>query len=216
MTLHLYAGRQYGYLDDELYYLDCARRLAWGYVDQPPLIALVTWLERALLGDSLSAIRFLPALSGAAKILLTGLITRELGGGCFAQGLAALCVLLAPGLLALDHFLTMNSFEPPFWMGCAYLVIRMIRTGNTRLWLWFGLLAGVGFENKYSMAVFGFGIVVGLLLTEQRRWGKSQMRRTADQSYGLRRWQTRHRRRFPRTAPALGRQAALAFARASW
>src|ERR1700689_3136906 len=100
LAVHLYAGRHYGYFVDELYYLDCARHLAWGYVDQPPLIALVAWLERALLGDSLSAIRFLPALSAAAKVLLTGLIARELGGGRFAQGLAALCVLLAPGILA--------------------------------------------------------------------------------------------------------------------
>jgi len=168
LALHLYAGRHYGYFVDELYYLACARHLAWGYVDQPPLIALVAWLERALLGDSLSAIRFLPAVSGAAKILLTGLIAREFGGRHFAQGLAALCLLLAPGLLALDHFLSMNTFEPLFWMGCAYLTIRMVRTGNTRLWLWFGMLAGVGLENKYSMAIFGFGIVVGLLLTEQR------------------------------------------------
>jgi hypothetical protein len=169
LALHLWAGRRYGYFVDELYYLACARHLAWGYVDQPPLIALVAWLERALLGDSLSAIRFLPALSGAAKVLLTGLIAHELGGRRFAQGLAALCVLLAPGLLALDHFLSMNTFEPLFWMGCAYVTIRMVRTGNTRLWLWFGVLAGVGLENKYSMAIFGFGIVVGLLLTEQRR-----------------------------------------------
>jgi hypothetical protein len=100
--------------------------------------------------------------------LLTGLIARELGGRAFAQGVGALCVLLAPGLLALDHFLSMNTFEPLFWMGCAYLIIRMVRTDNTRLWLWFGVLAGVGLENKYSMAIFGFGIVVGLLLTEQR------------------------------------------------
>ena len=104
LLLHLIADRNYGYLNDELYYLDCARHLAWGYVDQPPLIAFITWLVRAVLGDSLSAIRLLPALSGAARILLTGLITREFGGGRLAQGLAALCVLLAPGLLALDHF----------------------------------------------------------------------------------------------------------------
>jgi Dolichyl-phosphate-mannose-protein mannosyltransferase len=169
LVLQLFAARNYGYLNDELYYLACARHLAWGYVDQPPLIAFVTRLVRASLGDSLAAIRLLPALSGTARILLTGLITRELGGGRFAQGLAALCVLLAPGLLALDHFLTMNTFEPLFWMGCAWLVIRMIRTGNTKLWLWFGLLAGAGIENKYSMAMFGFGVVVGLLLTEHRR-----------------------------------------------
>ncbi len=169
LALHLYAGRRYGYFVDELYYLDCARHLAWGYVDQPPLIALVARLERAVLGDSLSAIRFLAAVSGAAKILLTGLIARELGGRRFAPGLAALCVLLAPGILALDHFLSMNTFEPLFWMGCAYLTIRMVRTGNTRLWLGFGVLAGVGLENKYSMAIFGFGLIAGLLLTEQRR-----------------------------------------------
>ncbi len=168
LALHLYADRRYGYFVDELYYLDCARHLAWGYVDQPPLIALIAWLERALLGDSLSAIRFLPALSGAAKVLLTGLIARELGGRGVAQVLAALCVLLAPGFLALDHFLSMNTFEPLFWMGCAYVAIRMIRTRNTRPWLWFGVIAGIGLENKYSMAIFGFGIVAGLLLTEQR------------------------------------------------
>ncbi len=140
-----------------------------GTLDQPPLIALLAWLERALLGDSLSAIRFLPALAGAAKVLFTGLISRELGGGRFAQGLAALSVLLAPGLLALDHFLSMNTLEPLFWMGCAYVTIRMVRTGDARLWLWFGLLAGIGLETKYSMTIYGFGIVVGLLLTEQRR-----------------------------------------------
>ncbi len=174
LILHLYAGRHYGYFTDELYYLACSRHLAWGYVDQPPLIALATWLERSLLGDSLPAIRLLPALSGAAKVLLTGMIARELGGKRLAQGLAALCVLLAPGMLALDHILSMNTFEPLFWMSCAYLVVRMTRTGNTRLWLWFGVVAGVGLQNKYSMAIFGFLIVAGLLLTEQRRllWTK--------------------------------------------
>ena len=169
LAVHLYAGRSYGYFVDELYYLDCARHLDWGYVDQPPLIAGVTWLIRATLGDSLSAIRLLPAFCGAAMVLLTGLLTRELGGGRFAQTFAALCVLLAPGLLGVDHFLSMNSMEPLFWIGCAGLIVRIVRTGNERLWLWFGVLAGVGLENKYSMGIFGFGLCVGLLLTRQRR-----------------------------------------------
>jgi hypothetical protein len=170
LLLHLYAGRHYGYFADELYYLACARHLAWGYVDQPPLIAAITGIARALLGDSLPAIRFLPALAGAGKVLLTGLIARELGGKRFAQGLAALCALAAPGFLALDNLLTMNAFEPLFWMGCAWLAIRIVRTGNTRLWLWFGLLAGIGLENKHSMLIFGFGLIAGLLLTPERRF----------------------------------------------
>ena len=87
LLVHLYAGRNYGYFTDELYYLACARHLAWGYVDQPPLIAFVTRLGTLLFGESLPAIRFLPAVAGAGKIVLTGMIARELGGGRFAQGL---------------------------------------------------------------------------------------------------------------------------------
>jgi hypothetical protein len=173
LALHLYAGRHYGFFVDELYYLACARHLAWGYVDQPPLIAAVAWITRAVLGDSLSAIRLPAALAGAGAVLLTGMIARELGGNRFAQGLAALCLLLAPGALALDHFLSMNAFEPLFWMGCAYLVLRIMRTGNAKLWLWFGVVAGIGLENKHSMLIFGFGLVAGLVLTRERRWLRS-------------------------------------------
>ncbi len=169
LLVHLYAGRHYGYFVDELYYLACSRHLAWGYVDQPPLIAVITWLARSLLGDSLPAIRFFPAVAGAAEVALTALIARELGGKRFAQSLAALAALVAPAILAADSLLTMNAFEPLFWMGCAYLFIRIVKVGNPKLWVWFGILSGVGLENKYSMLIFGAGIVVGLVLTPQRR-----------------------------------------------
>lgn len=169
LAVHLYAGHHYGYFVDELYYLACSRHLAWGYVDQPPLIAAVAWLVRKVLGESLPAIRLLPALAGAAEVALTALIARELGGKRFAQALAAISVLVAPGILLMDNLLTMNAFEPLFWMACAYLLIRIIKTGNPRLWIWFGIVSGLGLQNKYSMLIFGAGIVLGLLLTKQRR-----------------------------------------------
>lgn len=167
--VHLYAGRHYGYFVDELYYIACGEHLDWGYVDQAPMIALVTKIARLLFGDSLSAIRLFPALAGAAKVVLTGLIARELGGRRFAQGLAALAVLVAPGFLGVDNLLSMNCFEPLFWTGCAYVLVRIVKTGNHRLWLWFGLLAGLGLETKHSMLIFGASLVVGLLLTPERR-----------------------------------------------
>ncbi len=173
LALHLYAAHNYGYFVDELYYLACGRHLAWGYVDQPPLVALFAALTRVTLGQSLQAIRFLPAVAGAATVLLTGLMARELGGRRFAQGLAALSVLVSPGFLATGSFFSMNAFEPLSWVGCAYIVIRIVRTGNRRLWLWFGVLAGIGLENKHSMLIFGFGIVVGLLATPERRQFRS-------------------------------------------
>ena len=169
LALHLYTGRHYGYFVDELYYLACGQHLAWGYVDQPPLIAFVVWLIRHTLGDSLPAIRLLPALAGAAQILMAGMLARDLGGGRFAQAMAAIGLLVAPGILAQQGFLSMNAWEPLFWTGAALIAVRIVRTGDTRLWIWFGVLAGVGLENKYSMAIWGAGIVLGFLLTAERR-----------------------------------------------
>ena len=169
LVLHLLTASRYGYFGDEMYHLACSEHLAWGYVDQPPLIALAAWLVRHTLGTSLLAIRFLPALAGAATVLVTGAIARELGGDRFAQVLAALCVACSSVYLVINYLFSMNSWEPLLWMACAYVLIRIIKTGNQKLWLWFGLLSGIGLENKYSMAVFGFGVVVGLLLTPERK-----------------------------------------------
>src|ERR1035441_2889167 len=168
LLLHLYAGRHYGYFVDELYYIACSHHLDWGYVDQAPLIALITRISGALFGESLPAIRLFPALAGAALVFLTGLVARELGAQLFGQALAALAVLLAPGFLATDNFLSMNAFEPLFWTGCAYVLIRIIKTGKPKLWLWFGLLAGLGLANKKSIVIFGAGLVLGLMLTPER------------------------------------------------
>jgi 4-amino-4-deoxy-L-arabinose transferase-like glycosyltransferase len=166
--LHLVTTGWYGYFIDELYFLACSDRLDWGYVDMPPLLPAATAFSRWLLGDSLRAIRFLPAIASGLKILLTGLLACALGGGRFALALACVAVLAAPGYLAIDNYLSMNAFEPLFWMGCACVVILIFQGADRRLWLLFGALAGLGLENKYSMFFFGFALVVGLLLTPRR------------------------------------------------
>ena len=169
LLLHLFTSvLHYGYFRDELYYLDMARHLDWGYVDAAPLIAV--YAKTALLmGGSLAALRILPALAGTALIALTILIARELGGNRYAQFLAGLCVLLAPGILTIDSFLSMNAFEPLYWMGCIWVIARILRTGDSRLWIWFGVLAGLALENKHSTLFFGFAVAVALLLTHHRR-----------------------------------------------
>jgi hypothetical protein len=169
LILHVATSGVYGLFIDELYFLACGEHLAWGYVDMPPLTALQAWLARSLFGDSMLAIRLFPALAGAGIVLLTGAIVRELGGKRFAQGLAALTVAVAPAYLLVGSYLSMNSVEPLLWMGCALVLIRIVRTGNTRLWLMFGFLAGIGLENKDTMLLFGFAVVVGVLLTAERR-----------------------------------------------
>jgi hypothetical protein len=169
VAIHLAASGSYGYFRDELYYLACGDHLDWGYVDHAPLIALVARLTRTLLGDSLHAIRLLPALAAGLKILLTGLIVRELGGGRFSTFLACLCVLIAPVYLGIDTILSMNAFEPLFWMGCVWVLLLAINRDRPQLLVWLGVLAGVGLENKHSMLFFGAALVAGLLLSGERR-----------------------------------------------
>ena len=142
-------------------------------MDFPPLVAVQAWLTRALFGDSLLSIRLFPSLAGAALVWLTGALARELGGGRRAQVLAAVAIALAPYSLAFSSYLSMNAIEPLIWTGCAWVLLRMIRTGETRLWLAFGALAGVGLLNKDTMIFFGFALVAGLLLTPERRLFRS-------------------------------------------
>ncbi len=165
LVLHCATNQQYGYQIDELYYLACGEHLDWGYTELPPLIAVIANVSRSLWGDSLAAIRFLPALAGALLVVLTGLVTRQLGGGRFAQCLAALCVIVAPYFLAMHTILTMNAFEPLLWTLCVAIVLLLLKHQLPQLWLLVGLIVGVGLLNKYSMLVFGFSLLAGLFLS---------------------------------------------------
>ena len=169
LAIQLVAIPGYGIFRDELYYLACGRHLAWGYVEFPPLTPFLARLVTTAFGDGLFAIRLPMALAGAALVLLTGLLVRELGGGRFAQWLAGLAVIAAPVWLLSHHLLSPNGFDPLFWMGCAWLFIRYVKTGDTRLWLWFGLVAGIGLLNKHAILFFGFALVAGMLLAPARR-----------------------------------------------
>jgi len=174
LLFHLLIANRYGIFRDELYYLACSEHLDAGYVDQPPLIAFIAWIARHLFGESLIGLRFLPALAGAATVWLTGKLARELGGGTFAQALAALATLTAPIFLLMHHWLTMNAFEPLIWLACAWCIVRAIDRNEPRYWLWFGILIGLGMENKYSTAFFAFAVIGAVLVTSQRRFVASK------------------------------------------
>jgi hypothetical protein len=127
-----------------------------------------------VLGDSLRSIRFIPALASSLLVVQTAVLAKEFGGRRYAIFLSAICAVIVPQYLSNGSLLGTNCLEPNLWMGCAYFAILAIKRGDPRYWLWFGVIAGLGLEEKYTIAIFGFGIVVGLLLTEQRRafWNK--------------------------------------------
>ena len=168
LLFHLLTYRQYGYFRDELYYLANGEHLGFGYVEHPPMIGLVAALVRATLGDSLFAIRLLPAVAAGLTVWLAGAIAREFGGRRFAQVLAGLATMLAPAFLGIFGVLTMNAFDFLVWAVLWWLAARALGTGRDRLWFAFGVVAGIGLENKISVLFLGFGIVAGLVVC--RRW----------------------------------------------
>ena len=132
---HVYFNNRYGYFRDEFDYLSCGDHLQWGYVDQPPLIPFLTHISRALLGDSLRAIRVLPALASSLLVVQAAFTARQLGGRRYALLLTALCVALAPQYLSNGGLLGTNVLEPNLWLGCAQFVILAIKNNNPRYWI---------------------------------------------------------------------------------
>ena len=169
VALQLATGWRYGLFRDEFYYLACASHLDWGYVDHPPLSIAVLASVRWLLGDSLLAMRIVPALLFGILVWLASRLARELGGGRFAQSLAALTVAIAPEYLALTGFYSMNAFDLVWWAVAALLLARLARTGNPSLWRPLGLVIGLGLLNKISVLLFAFGLAVAVLMTPLRR-----------------------------------------------
>ena len=164
----------YGYFRDELYYLASTDHLGWGYVDHPPLSIVLLAVQRTLVGDSIFALRLLPALAGTATLVVIMLLARELGGGRWAMALAGAAGLVSHIVLAFNTVYSMNAFDLLIWATAGLLLARLINEETPRGWLLLGLLLGVGLQNKASVLWLGVGLFVAILATPLRRSLKSR------------------------------------------
>lgn len=167
-TLHLAFSHHYGYFRDELYFMACARHLAWGYPDQPPLVALLALLARPF-GWNLLALRAVVAIAAGLNVVVVSALVREIGGGRFAQAVAALSVALLPAYLTLGSVLTTSSLEPLTWSLVALLTVRAMRQPNLTRGALLGAAIAFGTYGKYSMLLWVFALAVGILATKQRQ-----------------------------------------------
>jgi len=158
----------YGVFRDELYYFACGRHLDWGYVDHPPVVALLAALSGALFGPSWVALRTISALAAGAATLIVGDTARALGGGRWARLAAQLLAALAPGYLALFSTFSMNPVDVLVWAALYGLAARLLAGADPRLWLAFGALAGVALQTKLSALYLGAAVLAGLLLARRR------------------------------------------------
>jgi hypothetical protein len=172
LGLHLVVNvvTPYGVHRDELLYLAMGQHLHLWRMDFPPAIAILSQASRAMLGDSIPAVRLVPALAGTAVLVLAALIARELGGGRWAQGLAALGVLANPLFLRSANLFQPVVLDQLTWTVALYALVRLCRHDAPRWWLLLGGALGVGLLTKFSAAFVGLGILLALLLTPRRRW----------------------------------------------
>jgi 4-amino-4-deoxy-L-arabinose transferase-like glycosyltransferase len=167
-AVHLAANPHYGFFRDELYFIVCGRHPAFGYVDQPPLVPLLAAATQ-LFGESLFLLRASAAVFAAASVYVTCKIARELGGGRFAQWLAALGSALCPVLCAFGMKISTDTVGLWVWPLAALYLLRVLRGGDPRNWIGVGLSLGVSAEAKVSVVYFAGALLVGLLCTPGRR-----------------------------------------------
>ncbi|HEY2474202.1 MAG TPA: glycosyltransferase family 39 protein [Candidatus Cybelea sp.] len=167
-ALHVAANPHYGYFRDELYFIICGFRPAWGYVDQPPVVPLLA-AGSQLFGHSLLLLRALPAAFAAGGVYVTCLLAGELGGGVFAAALASLAFLAAPVLESFGMKVSTDTIGLWLWPLAALYVLRIVNGADPRWWLAAGACVGVALESKYSAIFFAIALVAGLALTPQRR-----------------------------------------------
>jgi hypothetical protein len=172
VMLHLVTSNNYGYFIDELYTIACGNHLAFGYVDIPPLVPLLSRLSGLVFGYSLIAVHILPALAGGATVLMGGLIARRLGGGMFAQALAAGLVTFGTMWFVFDSFFGYDCFDQLVMAIFFFVILDLLKQERPRLsqWLVFGLVAGLGLMTKGSMLFYGLAFLIGLVCTSRRRY----------------------------------------------
>lgn len=159
----------YGYFIDEFYYIACALRPAFGYVDHPPLSPLILTAFQFFFGTSLLAIRVLPALAESASIFFTGILVKEMGGGRFAQCLGACAMATSPVIVTFAGFYSMNAYEPLLAILLLIFAVKMIKENNPRRWVSLGVIMGLGIMNKHTFAVFIAALLFSLLISGQWR-----------------------------------------------
>jgi hypothetical protein len=169
IALHIATNGTLGFHTDELYYLDCGRHPAFGYVDFPPVVPLLARLETGLLGVSPWTLRLLPSLLGGFLVALSGAYVRRLGGSLRLQGLALLTGIAAPYLLGTNWVFQTVTFDQVTWMVALYWFLCLVTDRRPRYWIYLGITLGIGLEVKYTIVGLIAGMGFAVLLTPSLR-----------------------------------------------
>lgn len=169
LALHLATNGTLGFHTDELYYIDCGRHPALGYVDFPPIVPLLARLETNLLGATPWSLRLLPTLLGAFMVFLSGAYVRRLGGSLRLQALALFIAVTAPYFLGANWVYQTVTFDEVTWMVALYCFLCLVLEHRPRYWIYLGISLGIGLEVKYTIGGLAAAIGIAILFTPELR-----------------------------------------------
>ncbi|TSD66181.1 glycosyltransferase family 39 protein [Inquilinus sp. KBS0705] len=169
VALNLFAISNFGFHRDEFLHLVLADHLDWGYKEVPPFIALLAKITITLFGNSVFAARIFTTLASGIIIWLTGQITAELGGRRFAITVACLAMILSPAFAASGYLFQPVVFDQLWWVLTVWLFVKYLNTASVQYLYWLGVAVGLGMLTKYSMAFFTFSLIIGILISKERK-----------------------------------------------
>src|SRR5215470_15439235 len=166
-AVELVASSRYGFQQDELYFITAGRHLAFGYVDQPPLVPLLTRITD-ILGVSPTAVRIIPALAGGAVVVMAARLAALFGAGRFGRVFAALATACTPIVIGATHIGNTTPLDLAAWAVVLLCVTTALLRHRPHWWLGAGAAAGAGLENNNLMVLLLAGLALGILVSEQR------------------------------------------------
>lgn len=169
VVLNLFAIGHFGFHRDEFLHLVLADHLDWGYKEVPPFIAVLARITLSVFGDSVFAARIFSTIASGLIIWLTGLITVQLGGRRFAITVACLAVIFSPAFAASGYLFQPVVFDQLWWVLTVWLFAKYLNTSDVRYLYWLGAAVGVGMLTKYTMVFFTFSLIVGILISKERK-----------------------------------------------
>jgi len=167
VAVELAISARYGFMQDELYFIAAGHHLAFGYVDQPPLMPLLD-KATALFGLHPTVIRIIPALAGGAVVLIAARFAALFGGGRRSQIVAALAMACAPILIGADHLGNTTPIELLAWALVLLCVATALLRDRPRWWLGAGAAAGLGLEDNYLLVTLLIAVLAGIIFSRYR------------------------------------------------
>lgn len=158
LTLHLIADYHSGFQGDELLHIETGNHLAFGYMEFPPLIGVLAFIQNLFNSNSVYIHHLFSHISSILIIIYVAKITIELGGKNKALFLTLLCIIIAPAFGRSQQLFQPVVFGQLFWVLGFYQLVRYTKYLDKKYLTYLSIITVIGVLFKYDILFFIFGL----------------------------------------------------------